>query len=191
MALIQKVVVSPFARGRHLAGPSTGLSYYAGTELSLVELINNSLDDEDPKPGYRDGVVLVRVPAEGFFSGLVRLQPGDSLQAEFKARREGEDPFVNVRALKAPQPAGHVEIVLYSHAVLAEDNEASDDDPEAWEVISVNAQPAPGDVPMDPMTMARNMLGLAGGTKAEFSAEQFAQSVLFWSQHVMCAVPSK
>jgi hypothetical protein len=178
--------VSPFARGRHLAGPSTGLSYYGGSELSLVELINNSIDDEDPKPGYRDGVVLVRVPAEGFFSGLVQLEPGDDLVAEFKSRRPGEDAFVNVRALKDPQPAGHVEVVLYSHAVLAEDNEASDDDPESWEVISVNAQPKAGDVPMDPMTMARNFLGLAGGTKAAFTPEQFAQSILFWSRHVMC-----
>ena len=42
---INKVVVSPFARGRHLAGPSTGLSYYGGSELELIGLINNSLDE--------------------------------------------------------------------------------------------------------------------------------------------------
>lgn len=187
---INKVVVSPFARGRHLAGPSTGLSYYGGSELSLVELINNSLDEEEPLPGYRDGVVRVVVPPTEFFSALVRLEPGDNLQAEYKARREGEDPFIDVRVLKNPQPAGYVEVILYRHDVLAADGDASCEEEDSWEVVSINAQPEEGDVPMLPLTMARNMLGLEGGTKAEYAAEQFAASIVFWSQHAMCA-PSK
>ena len=41
--------------------------------------------------------------------------------------------------------------------------------------------------PMDPYTMARNFLHLKGGTKGDFTAEQFAQSIVYWNNHAMTA----
>jgi hypothetical protein len=38
---------------------------------------------------------------------------------------------------------------------------------------------------MDPMTMARNFLVLEGGTKGDFTAQQFAESIVFWSTHAL------
>ena len=37
---------------------------------------------------------------------------------------------------------------------------------------------------MDPLTMARNMLCKPGGTPVDYSAEQFARSVYYWSLRV-------
>ena len=79
-------------------------------------------------------------------------------------------------------PAKFVDIVLYRHDVLAENNERSTD--ACWEIISINASPIEN-LPMQPMTMARNMLNKEGGTKAEYTGQQFAESLWFWKEHCM------
>jgi hypothetical protein len=38
---------------------------------------------------------------------------------------------------------------------------------------------------MAPVTMARNFLGLVGGTRGEFTAEQFAKSIMYWATHAV------
>jgi len=139
------------------------------------------------KPGYRDGVVLVAAEdPQAFLTGITKVNADTRLETVFEARREGEQPFVSVVAKGGNKvPAKTVEIVLYRHDVLQENNEASTD--AAWEVVSINAWPHEGqDLPC-PITMARNFLALAGGTKANHTAEEFAQSILFWSQHAMLA----
>jgi hypothetical protein len=35
---------------------------------------------------------------------------------------------------------------------------------------------------MDPLTMARNMLAKPGGTPCDYTAEQFAEAVWYWSR---------
>jgi hypothetical protein len=37
--------------------------------------------------------------------------------------------------------------------------------------------------PMHPMTMARNMLEKSGGTKAEYTGQQFAVALWFWREY--------
>jgi hypothetical protein len=39
--------------------------------------------------------------------------------------------------------------------------------------------------PMSPIAMAKNLLGLPGGTHADYTAEEFARSILFWARHAM------
>jgi len=136
------------------------------------------------KPGYRDGVVLVPVPAKGFFSGVVEVTPETSLRATFGARREGELSYVSVEAVGATKlPAKHVELVLYRRDVLLEDNDASTEC--EWELISINARPTEEEEPLTPMAMARNFLKLEGGTKADYSAQEFAEAILYWSTRAM------
>lgn len=133
--------------------------------------------------GYKNGVFLTPVPAEGFFTSLVTLTPESKVHAEFKPRREGEDSFVNVTAEGRKTPAKSVVIVTYSKEVLNEGNERSTD--ADFEIVSINASPNELEVPMDPVTMMRNYLVRPGGTKGDFSAQEFAESILFWSQHAL------
>lgn len=133
------------------------------------------------KPGYRDGVVLVPVPPERFWSSMVTVTSETELRTTFEARREGEEPFMQTVAVGTggKSPAVAVDIVLYRHDVLAENDEHSCD--ADWEIISVNPRVTEEEQPMDPVTMARNFLQMAGGTKGKFSAEDFAKAIIFHS----------
>jgi hypothetical protein len=157
-------------------------SHFAGTEEELVGLVEANF--ANAQPGYRDGVMLVPVAAQSFFSGVVELTLDTPLAAEFSARREGEDPFVQVLALGGEKlPAQAVDVVLYRRDVLEEDGGSVSG--AEWDIISLNARPTEGPEPLTPMAMARNMLGLAGGTAAEYSAEQFAEAIIYWSRRAM------
>ena len=158
-------------------------SYYDG---SLEEVIR--LAQEHPLDASlatdRDGVLYVTVPPENFFSGVVGVTPETQLRATFTARREGEEPFVQVEALGGRKlPAKKVVLVFYSREALRKDASTNAD----WELISINASTVEGDEPPTPMAMARNQLGLPGGSPAHYTSEQWAQSVHYWSTRAMLA----
>jgi hypothetical protein len=123
-----------------------------------------------------------------FYSGVVELTPDTKLTARFTARRGTEEPFVEVYAHGAKAPAEHVEIVLYSRALLVEEGENPAVDVD-YEIVSINARATADPEPMTPMAMTRNFLGLPGGTKAVYSAAQFAESIAYWSKRAMCGGP--
>jgi hypothetical protein len=158
-------------------------SHYDGSWESLVLCVAVHLDMA--KPGYRDGVLEVPVPPEGFFSGVYDLSQGDEVRqlvASFEARRAGEEPYIDVVACDvAKQPAVAVNVILYRRDVLGD--EASTD--KEWEIVSINARMSEEPEPMNPVTMARNFLGAEGGTEAEYTAEQFAEAIVYWSKRVM------
>ena len=172
-----KIAVNEFCR-RQTHGSK--FSHFAGTFEELASLVERYFNSATQ--GYRDGVLLVPVPTEGFFSGVVEVTTETPLRATFVARRKGEDPYLQVEAVGGEKAkAGAVEIVLYRHDVLGED--ASTD--AEFEIISINARPTEGPEPMTPVAMARNFLELPGGTKAEYSAEEFAKAIIYWSTRAM------
>jgi hypothetical protein len=157
-------------------------SYFVGTDEELVGLVEANF--ANAKPGYRDGVLVVSVPAEGFFSGVVELTLDTPLKASFEARREGEEAFVQVVAVGGEKlPAQAVDIVLYRRDVLEEDGDSVSG--AEWDIISLNARPTEGPEPLTPMAMARNFLHLAGGTASEYSAREFAEAIIYWSSRAM------
>jgi hypothetical protein len=157
-------------------------SHFAGTQDELLALVEANFDRATP--GYRDGVLLVSVAPEGFFSGVVELTANTPLKATFEARREGEAPFVQVVATEGEKlPAKAVEVVLYRRNLLEEGRGSGAD----WDIISINARPTEEPEPMTPMAMARNMLHLPGGTAATYTAEEFAQAIIYWSTRAMKA----
>lgn len=168
------VAVSQFVRRQT---PESRFAHFKGSWEELRHIVEEYFGVA--QPGYRDGVVLVPVPPEGFWASTVEVEATTKLKATFEARQKGEAPFIQVVAEGAKQPAKAVDIVLYRADVLAEDNDRSSD--ADWEVISINARITEEPEPMDPMTMARNFLHLAGGTKGEFTAQQFAEAILYWS----------
>jgi hypothetical protein len=179
----------------HRQTPENRFSHFDGTWAELEALAEAHLGEATP--GYRDGVVLVAVPPARFYSGVVEVTPDTVLEARFGARRPDEASFVEVVALRflgdpnsysnTKLAAKHVEIVLYRHDVLEGDvtRDAAGQPVAQWEIISINARPTTEPEPMTPLAMARNLLALPGGTKAEYTAAEFARAIVYWSTRVM------
>lgn len=155
--------------------------YFNGTNEELLTLISDNF--YLAKDGYRDGVILIPLSPNKFFTSMCKVEKDSILETKVVARVEGEQP-VRVTTIKNAKkvPAKYVDIVLYRKDVLAENNENSTD--ADWEVISINASLVEN-MPMHFTTMARNMLNKQGGTKAEYSGQQFAESIWFWKDYVM------
>lgn len=177
---------NPFVQRQTAESP---FSHYVGDINAIPELVRPHF--ANAVQGYREGVVTVRIPAEGFFTGVVTLVQGAELTGSFKSRREGEAPRKEILAKGATKMAAEqVDIVLYRSDVLAEngDNslEASEDN---WEVISINASPVEGDMPINPMVLMHNHFGSDGGTATGMTDEEFVAALregfAFWSDKAM------
>lgn len=164
--------------------PESGFSHYEGTWSELEWLVEYYfIDLKVYRQGYKPGVVLVDLPAKGFMSALVKLDMFDKLTASYSPRRITEAPHIRVSVAADKQPAKYVSVVLYSKDVLDENNEATTD--AEWEIVCIKARVTEEEEPMDPYTMARNFLHLEGGTKGDFTAQQFAESIVYWNNHAM------
>lgn len=163
-------------------------SHWEFPNEQLVELVVANFHNR--KPGYREGVILVPVAPEGFFAGVVTLEPGTLLIGKYEARKEGEEPRKSTFAVGGRKvPAKSVDVVLYHHDVLAENNEQSGDT--EWEIISVNASPTLGEMPIAPGALIANHLQLSGGTATNMTDEQFVaklrESLAFWKDKALAA----
>lgn len=156
----------------------------------IVALVAEHFDQA--KPGYRDGVVLVPVPPEGFYTGMTILQEGDTLVGTYRARRAGEEPRKEVRAARHRQksPCVGVDVILYRRDVLAENAEGNTDCD--WEIVSVNGRITEAPAPIEPMTLIANHFQLDGGTATNMTAEEFVaalrESVVFWKDKALLAM---
>jgi len=164
----------------------SGFSHWEISDEEFLARLNRNFFKH--KNGYRDGVILVPVEPEGFFSGIVRLQEGDKLVGEYKARQSGEDPRKAIYSLIGKKmPAKSVWVVLYNHNVLIEKNENESEF--EWEVVSVNASPTEDEPPIPTGTLIANHFGLSGGTNTNLSNDNFVellrQSVLFWKDKAL------
>jgi hypothetical protein len=172
--------------------PESGYSHFQGTWEELATIAERLLNTGLVSPGYRDGVILISIPEfdgrlkpllSRFYSAVVDLNENSKLRANYAPRREGEAPFIRVSAKAKKQVAKYASLVLYRHDVLAENNER--ETYAEWEIVAIKARTSDEEEPMDPYTMARNFLHLAGGTKGDFTAEQFAKSIVYWNNHCM------
>ena len=190
--------------------PESRFSHFDGTWEQLEALVAEAFADKAARVTLRDDGKIVKVvlPADkcaGFFSGVVPVDAETELRSFYAVRDgavEGEQPFVQTVAVgDCKTPACYVEVILYhrdaltpdertwpatsAHAGLVQDGE--------WQVVSVNARATAEPEPPTPQAMARNMaarLGLPegkGGTAREYTAEQFMESILYWSQRVMAS----
>jgi hypothetical protein len=181
-ASMTTIKTSPYATRQT---EKSSFSHFAGTweELEALTLANF----DKARQGYKPGVLLVTVPADGFFSAVVNVTPEMTLETKLAARFPGEEPYMQTVAKGiAKSPAKVVEIVLYSHATLAEDGDASCE--ADYEIISVNARITEENEPMHPVAMMRNQKALKGGTKATYTSEQFADAIHYWSTRCMVSV---
>jgi len=186
------VAVNDFVR-RQIRG--SGKTY--SPDLSFEEIAEHAevrMRDGHFREGYRDGVRIVQAApgfAKHFVCPFVKINEHTKLTAEYVRRRENEEPYIRIRALNGtPLKAGKVELIIYRHDVLAENNEQSTD--AEWELISIHALPEGiAHLPMGPVTMMRNQLRLPGGTAARYSSEEWAEAVRFWQQYAALAPEEK
>lgn len=183
-----KIIVSDFVMRQT---PDSRFTHYEGTWEELRQQAEANFSQA--REGYRPGVVLVEVPPDDYYSGIAQLHKGTRLTGGFESRREGEAPRKFVTSVGATKlPAKHVDIVLYSSTVLAEDgdNHLPPEDGN-WEIISVNASPTKDSPPIDPMILMHNHFGSDGGTATGLSDEDFVvmlrESFYFWKDKAMCS----
>jgi hypothetical protein len=156
-------------------------SYFDGTWDELLQLVKYNFDNQEQ--GYRDGVILIKVPSDRFYTSICKIDKDSILESKFEARREGEEPVKRTVIKNGTKTlAQYVKVVLYRHDVLLENNENSTN--ADWEIISINASIVENE-PMHPMTMARNMLHKEGGTKGEYTGQQFAEALWFWKDYIL------
>ena len=159
--------------------------------LSFEEIASHAhtqMENGKFSAGYRDGVRIVQVDKSflsEFICPYVKLSMDTKLVSKIVKRRTDEEPYIQICAIDGSLlKAGAVDLILYRHDVLNENNEQSTDC--EWELISINAIPeGVNKLPIGPITMMRNQLELTGGTKAFYSSEEWAESVRFWQQYVV------
>jgi hypothetical protein len=161
-------------------------SHFIGTWDELEDLTIDQFDNNTE--GYRDGVILVELQEVDLFrSAVTHISNVTRLETIIEKRRDGELPVIKTIAYGKKTIPKKVFIVLYRKDVLQEDplNTVIGS---TWEIVSVNSQPTDIEVPMKPITMARNQLAGTeqgiGGTKGDYSSEQFAESIAFWAEHI-------
>ncbi len=176
------VAINSFVRRQTPVSPYT---HFDGTEDELLARITRHIEYGEYIDGYRDGVILVNIPADGFFTGLVELQDGDGFIGEYKARRPGETPRQSIQVKRegaSKQPCALVQAVCYRHDVLLEDDDAETN--ANWEVVSLNGYPTDEIAPINPMVLMHNHFGSDGGTATNMNAEEFEnqmrESFLYW-----------
>ena len=171
---------SAFARARHQRGGHR--TWFDGSEEELLDLVRRHWSRRRPGAGRADlsQVVVVVIPPERLVSSTVLVKEDTPLHARLERRQPQEDPFIRVTAEGPREPATHAAAVLYSAATLLENDGERSSDAE-WEVVCLIAAPVP-DEPMNPLTMARNLLAKPGGTPCEYTAREFAEAVWYWSR---------
>lgn len=104
------------------------------------------------------------------------------LRSAYEARSSEELPVL-VRWFEGVEPpvAEYLIVILYSREQLArEGTEIAED----WGVVGCLYTAEPEEIPMAPITMMRNALGVEqGGSGVPLDAEAYRRSVAFWDAH--------
>lgn len=105
------------------------------------------------------------------------------LRSAYEARTPAELPVL-VRWLEGLEPpvANYLVPILYDRAQLAKEGTPIDAD---WGVVGCLYTLEPEEIPMVPITMLRNALGVEeGGSGVSIDREAYARAVAFWTRHV-------
>jgi hypothetical protein len=113
----------------------------------------------------------------------------------YEARTEKELPvlrrYIPLDKVKL-SPSKYLDIILYSKEQIQKENLAmGNTDPNGdidyeYGIISVKPQDSDHELPMDPITMMRNALGVEeGGSGLPLDREKYKESVNFWSNNIL------
>jgi len=175
------IAINGFVRRQHA---KSKFAHFDGSFEQVIDIARENLNEAKIVQGDIDDpkVLVVIVPGEGFYTSTTIVTPNTILEASFESRREEEASAISVVALNGnKEKATNVELILYSHENLAKNKE--NDTTNDFELISINAN-LDEETPMHPLTMARNFLEEEGGTKAEYTSEEFAKAIWYWKDKV-------
>ena len=147
------------------------------------------------RQGYRDGVVLIDLPGSMLgmtLSGVSLLTAGDQLSGKYAPRTRGESPRKAVwTTTREKLPSKSAFLVLYSSDLLAET--AQNNFPPgtgSYEIISFNASPIEGEMPIAPDVLIANHLEEDGGTPTGMTDSEFVEQLrlsrAWWADKAMC-----
>ncbi len=104
------------------------------------------------------------------------------LRSDYEARNKTELPVL-VRWFEGLEPpiADYLVVILYDRAQMAKEGTPVDAD---WGVVGCMYTSEPDELPMAPITMLRNALGVEeGGSGVAIDRDAYARSVEFWRTH--------
>ncbi len=104
------------------------------------------------------------------------------LRSAYEARSSDELPVL-VRWFEGVEPpvANYLVVILYSREQLAKEGTPIDTD---WGVVGCLYTAEPEELPMAPITLMRNALGVSeGGSGVPLDREAYRRSVAFWERH--------
>jgi hypothetical protein len=188
---------SNFATAHH--SEASGNTYFKGSPDVLLNMVYENWDKRKPGNGRNnlDQVVVVPIPADTRFIGkTVKIHKDQVFRTMVEHRQEHESPYLKTEVIgwedfdgkiipEWPDLVKFVSVVLYSAATLLENNGERSGDYD-WEIVALIASDVENE-PMHPLTMARNMLDKPGGTHCDYTAEQFAESIWYWSTRATVA----
>lgn len=178
------IQMTDFARRRLFPGDGRRTAIQDITAEAFVERLNN----EGPVavlPGYAPFCRL-HVHANWTSTKCSVIPVTDDnrhlLRSAYEARTPAELPVL-VRWFEGLEPpvARYLVPILYDREQLAKEGTAIDAD---WGIVGCLYTMAPEEIPMVPITMLRNALGVAeGGSGVPLDREAYQRSVAFWSGH--------
>lgn len=104
------------------------------------------------------------------------------LRSDYEARSDAELPVL-VRWFEGVEPpvAQYLVVILYDRVQLEKEGTAIDGD---WGVVGCMYTAEPEEIPMAPITMMRNALGVEeGGSGVPLDREAYRRSVEYWRTH--------
>ncbi len=154
----------------------------------LIELVKKHWKNRKPGVGRKDNkkVTVVTIKEKNihklFDSGWIEVDKAKDIKGKATKRQHIEDSYIYNDAKGQKLPTKYAKVVLYSKEALLENNGTRSGDYD-FEIVAIIAGPWKTE-PMMPLTMARNYLQKPGGTYADYSPKEFAESIYFWSRYV-------
>jgi hypothetical protein len=197
--LIKKIVLDPFCFRQFDKTKSKFFINYDQT--AFVDKINSFYIDNTNvlKDGYAPFCKHIFIP--NFIdtpSGYVpiTIENENLIKSCYEARTEQElavlRRYIPIETIQSFTPAKFLDIILYSKEQIVKENLAmGNTDPNfdieyEYGIISVKPQDCDFELPMDPITMMRNALGVEhGGSGVPLDKAKYNESVEFWSKNVL------
>tara|TARA_R100000353_G_scaffold138973_1_gene98907 strand:+ start:180 stop:797 length:618 start_codon:yes stop_codon:yes gene_type:complete len=193
----QSVAIHKFVKRQT---PSSGYSYRAGLgwDCDWYDVLDDIMSNFDKAyTGSISGVLYVPLDPEKYRTAVRVLKDKDQLYGQFRTREGQEGKEEPRKSFRTTTMGGHdakvAYAVLYSSVKLAESGQETMLEPVEghWELISINASPVEGEMPIDPETLMHNHFGSSGGSATGMSDEEFLkqlrESFDWWKDKAMCA----
>jgi hypothetical protein len=200
---IKKIVLDPFCYRQF---DKTKSKVYIDFDRELfadkineIYISSQSSDNSVLKDGYAPFCKHI------FVKNFTSIPPGyveindtniNLIKSCYEARTEKELPvlrrYINLEDISNNTPSIYLDIILYSKEQIQKENQAmGNTDPNGevdydYGIISVKPQNEDYELPMDPITIMRNSLGIEeGGSGIKLDRNKYMQSVEFWTKHVL------